>query len=418
MIHEFTPALFLLVAALLVFGGGRIARQFGRPEALGCGVALCIIAIAIGLSPATWRAAWAGWSSGDRLLTSARIVGMTGMLFLAGTRFHFATIRWQTDLMSRTIIAAAVAFVLFVIVATWTAIATDFSSTVLLAASVIASSLWFSGECRRAHKNEYTIKWQAAAAVFTACAFVAVYFFDILSVTRRSSSSVFTHIIVGLNEAVKLFVLFGFAHFISGRFLSRARGRVSALRTTTAFVLIAVLIFGLIFITTNQLGAFAWAFVAGAMWRCSETGMGFGETNRPAAAALLMTLAFVPLTLQTHGRDLNGWPIVAVFVVVAVGIKALFAWLSIKTGTFADSTTKWLALALAGPGEIALALLGFGVTRWSISGPPYFLIVSYALISTVLIPSFSVSATAADSDRSTSDPAKGGGKTCFRMATH
>ena len=418
MIHEFTPALFLLVAALLVFGGGRIARQFGRPEALGCGVALCIIAIAIGLSSATWRATWAGGPGGDRLLSSARVVGITGMLFLAGTRFDFALIRQRTELTSRTIIAAAVAFVLFVIVATWTAIATDFSSIILLAASVIASSLWFSGQGRDADKNEFTIKWQAAAVVFTACAFVAVYFFDILSVTRRASSSLVTHIIVGLYEAVKLFVLFGFAYFISSRFLSRAQGHVSATRTTTAFVLIAVLIFGLIFITTNQLGAFAWAFVAGAMWRRSETGMGFGETNRPAAAALLMTLAFVPLTLQTHGRDPNGWPIVAVFVVVAVGIKALLAWLSIKTGTLADSTTKWLVLALAGPGEIALALLGFAITRWSISGPPYFVILSYALISTVLIPLFSVSATAADSDRSTSDPASEGGKTCFRMATH
>ena len=417
LIQEYTPALFLLVTALLVFGGGRIAREFDRPRVLGCGVALCIIAIAIGLSPATWPAAWAGGSS-DHLLTYARIVGITGMLFLAGTRFDFPLIKQPMELVFRAVLAAAALFCSVVFLARWTAIAIDFSSIVLLAAAVLGSSLWFSGDYHRAEKSEFTIKWQAVAVVLTAGAFLAVYFFDNLSVTRPASSSLVTHIIVGLYEAVKLFVLFGFAYFISSRFLSRAQGHVSALRRTTAFVLIAVLIFGLIFITTNQLGAFAWAFVAGAIWRRSETGMGLGENNRPAAAALLMTLAFVPLTLQTHGRDPNGWPMVAVFVVVAVGIKALLVWLSIKTGTLADSTTKWLVLALAGPGEIAVALLGFAITRWSISGPPYFVILSYALISTVLIPSLSVSATAADSNRATSDPASGGGKTCFRIATH
>ena len=392
--QELTPVLFLLLAALLVFGGARIARQFGRPEALGCGLALCIIAIAIGFSPATWRAARAGGFWGDRLLTSARMVGITGMLFLAGTRFDFAPIRQRTELVFRTIIAAAVLFVLVAVLARWTAIAIDLSSIGLLAATVIASSLWFPGECRRVDTNEFTSNWQATALVFTSFAFVAVYFFDVVSVTLRASSSLFPHIIVGLYEAVKIFVLFGFAYFISSRFLARAHGRVSATRTTIGFVLIAVLIFGLTLITTNQLGAFGWAFVAGALWRRSEMGMNFGEVSRPAAAALLMTLAFVPLTLQTHGRDLSTWPIVAVFVVVAFAIKAVFAWLSIKTAKLGGSTTKRLALALAGPGEIAIALLGFAVTRWSISGPSYFVILSYALISTVLIPSLSVSPTA------------------------
>lgn len=384
LIQEFSPALFLLVTALLVFVGGRIARQLGWLEALGCGVALCIIAIAIGLSPKAWRAAWAGVSGGDRLLTYARIVGISGMLFLTGTRFDFARLRGRHGLILRVTIAAAVLFVTVLLLTKLLGLA--FGPIGLLAAIVIASSLWFPGELGRSGQNNDLINWQAAALLFTACAFLAVYSFDVLSATGRPSLSLFAYIIVLAYEAVKLFVLFGFAYLICSRFLARAERRVSTTRTTIGFVLITVLIFGLTLITTNQLAAFAWAFVAGALWQRSEIGMKFGDSNRPAAAATLMSLAFVPLILQTHGRGLTGLSTLIVLVVFVMAIKILVAWLSITREAPSKRTAIRLAVMLTFPGEIAIALLGFGITRWAITGPAYFSILGYAVISTFLIP--------------------------------
>ena len=370
-----------------------MARHFGAPEALGCGVALCLIAIAIGLAPTTWRAVWAGGDWGDRLLTFARIVGISGMLFLAGTRFEPSELRGRAKLIFETIVAAAVVFALFVLALR--SVPVDFSSIVLLAASVIASSLWFSRDRQRiAKNNEPETASHVTALAFTTCAFLAVYFFDVLSFAPRASARVSTYIIAGSYEAVKVFVLFGFAYFICSRFLARAQGRVSSLRITIGFVLIAILIFGLTLITTNQLGAFAWAFGAGVLWRRTEVGIKFGEASRPATAATLASLVFVPLTLQTHGRNLSDWPTLVGFVTVAIAIKAACAWILIRTAKAPVHRMNRLAVALAGPGEMAVALLGFAITRWFISSQFYFAILGYALISTVLIPS-SLAATTA-----------------------
>ena len=113
--------------------------------------------------------------------------------------------------------------------------------------------------------------------------------------------------------------------------------------------------------------------------------MKFGEGSRPAASATLMSLAFVPLILQTHGRGLTGLSTLIVFVVFVMAIKILVAWLSIMHVAPSKQTAIRLAVMLTFPGEIAIALLGFGITRWAITGPAYFSILGYAVILTFLI---------------------------------
>jgi hypothetical protein len=231
------------------------------------------------------------------------------------------------------------------------------------------------------------INWQLAALVFTTWAFLVLYFFEALSTTHRASLSVVAWVILALYEAVKLFVLFGFAYFICSRFLARAQGSISTTRIMVGFVLISVLIFGLTLITTNQLGAFAWAFVAGSLWQRSEMGTNFGAAHRPAASALLMSFAFVPLMLQTHGRDLTGWPASVLFVVSVMAIKAIVARFAFNTAHLPRYSATRLAIALAAPGEIAIGFLGFAITRWPIGSPTYFVILGYAVIATIVVPS-------------------------------
>lgn len=385
MINELAPALFLFIAVLLIFGSTRVARHRGLPEALGCGVALCIIAIAIGLSPPTWRAGWAGGPGGDRLLTSARIVGISGMLFIAGTRFDFGGTARRIGLLVKAVIVAGVLLVVAMLLAKW--IGMESIPTLVVAVAVLASSLWIPAELARFKKSENDAlpTWQTMALAFTGFAVSVIYFFDVLSITNRTQLSVFTYVIIVLFEVVKLFVLFGFAYFICSKFLARARGRISTTRTTIGFVLISVLVFILIAITTNQLAAFAWAFVAGALWQQSESGRKFGDAYRPLASAMLMSLAFAPLMLQTHGRDFRGLGFLALFVVIAVFAKGFLAWFLTQSGSPLPTRGR-LAISLAFPGEIAIGILGFAITRWPIAGSPYFAVLGYAIISTVLIP--------------------------------
>ena len=386
MINEVVPALILLTGALLVVGGTKLSRRFGLPNAVGCGVALCVIAISVGLTPANWRGWWAGEFWGDRLLTSVRIVGLTGLLFLAGTRFNFSQLRRKLLLMLGFALSAGVLFVVGILLLKllgWP------GPIVLVAATIIASSLWLPGELSRFDKedNHLLSDWQAGAVVFTALAMLAVYFYDIFAVISHArSASTSVYIIVGLYESVKLLVFFAFAYFISTRFLARAEGRISATRTTIGFVLIAALIFGLAAITTNQLGAIAWAFVAGVLWCRSEIGKRFSESERPLASATLISFVFLPVLLQSHGRRLTGFLALIIAVMVAMVLKWIFVSVGMRLVGASSGVAMRLSATMVGPGEVAILFLGFGMTRWLIDAPVFFGMFGYALLSMVLTP--------------------------------
>lgn len=387
MINEFAPALFLLMGAFLVLAGTRVTRRVGVPGAVGCGVALCIIAISVWLFPANWRAWWAGESWGDRLLTSVRIVGLTGMLFIAGARFNSSQLRSKFGLMLGFALSAGVLFAVVVLLLKllgWL----NSGPIVLVAATIIASSLWLPGELSRSDKEEnyLLIEWQAGAVVFAALAMLAVYFYDNFAVLRNPRSGTSVYVIVALYESVKLLVLFAFAYFISSRFLARAEGRISVARTTIGFVLIAILIFALAAITTNQLGALAWAFVAGALWRRSEIGKRFSESERPLASATLISFVFVPVLLQSHGRRLTGFLAPIIAVLLAMVLKWISVWVGIRSVGKSSSDAGRISAAMVGPGEMAILFLGFGMTRWVIDAPVYFGILGYSLVSIVVTP--------------------------------
>ena len=387
MINELVPALILLTGALLVLGGTKLSRRFGLPGAVGCGVALCVIAISVGLSAANWRGGWASGIWGDRLLTSVRIVGLTGMLFLAGTRFNSDHLRRKLLAMLGFALSAAILFVVVILL-----LLKLFSSPgpiVLLAAIIVASSLWLPGELSRSDKedNDPMSDWQAGAVVFTALAMLAVYFYDLFAIISHARSArTSVYIIVGLYESVKLLVLFAFAYFICTRFLARAEGRISASRTTIGFVLIAALIFGLAAIATNQLGAIAWAFVAGVLWRRSEIGKRFSETETPFATATLISFVFLSVLLQSHGRRLTGFLAVIIALMVAMVLKWIFVWVGMRLVGASSSDAVRRSAVMVAPGEAAILFLGFGMTRWLIDAPVFFGIFVYGLLSMVLVP--------------------------------
>lgn len=384
MINEVLPVLILITGALLILGGTKLARRFGLPDAFGCGVALCIIAISVWLFPANWREWWAGGLRGDRLLTYARLVGLTGMFFLAGTRFDVA---WLRNKMTSIPLFALSAGVLFVAVLLTLKLlgSIEWGPTVLVSATVVATSLWFPTTVARAD-NELTTNWQAAAVALTAIGILALYFFDAFAAIKQSRLGASVYAIVGSFEAVKLAVLFGFAYFITSRFLTKAEGRISKTRTTIGFALIAILIFALAATTTNQLGAIAWAFIAGTIWRRSSVGKRFTEGERPIASALLLSMVFLPLLLQSHGRLVTGYLPLIVGLLAAIGSKALVVWVAARASGLSSQHAMHTAVAMVGAGELAILLLGFGLSRWVIEPAVYFGVLTYAFASSVLIP--------------------------------
>ena len=382
MINELTPALFLLVGALLIFGGARLARYVGVSEAIGCGGGLCIMAIAIAFSPVNWRDWWAGGLRGDRLLTYARLVGLAGMLFLAGTKFDFARLRSKANSILSFTASAAVLFVAVLLTLRLVG-SNEWGPTVLLAAIVVATSLWLPATVARSDSD---LNWQAAAATFTVFGIVALYFFQAFAAIKQPRPGASAYAIVSSFEAVKLAVLFGFAYFVTSRFLAKAEGRISKTRTTIGFALIAILIFALAATTTNQLGAIAWAFVAGTIWQTSSVGKRFSAGERPIGTALLLSMVFLPLLLQSHGRVVTAYLPIILGLFAAFVVKALVVWLGSRANGLSSRQAIQTAVMLVGSGELAILFLGFGLSRWVIGPGVYFGMMGYGFASTLLVP--------------------------------
>ena len=71
---------------------------------------------------------------------------------------------------------------------------------------------------------------------------------------------------------------------------------------------------------------------------------------------------------------------------LAMVVKWVFAWVRMNSGGTSSRDAMRNSAALIGSGEVAILLLGFGVTRWVIDAPVCFGILVYALLSVVLTP--------------------------------
>jgi len=381
--NEIAPLLTLLIGAALIFAGGRLARRISVSETIGYGVALCTVAVVLGLSPAAWRAQWAGGEVGDRLLTYARLVGLTGLLFLAGNKF--SPERLHTGQVVSFGVLGVLLFTMTSLILTLL-FKQPIGIATLIAATVVSSSVWLPAQFKFDSTNNQTFpSTSSLAVVLTATALLGFHLINILAgipASRRGSS---IYLIVTLYELVKIAVVFAFAYFICTLFVARAAGRISPIRTNVAFILIAILCYALISLVIGPLGAIGWAFFAGALWRRTNTGGEFSKRNRPLASALVMSMVFLSLPLQSHGREFAFSYLFLVIAAVTITAKLVFASFMSKT----DANTKRqpiLLTAIAFPGEIAILFLSFSMTRWYVDGSLFFAILIYGLASCLLIP--------------------------------
>src|SRR5262245_46015867 len=170
----------------------------------------------------------------------------------------------------------------------------------------------------------------------------------------------------------------------ASKFLDRASGRVSPARALIGYLVMAALIFMLAHSVIGSLGAVAWSFVAGAALSRSDLSRELKGSDQSGVTALFISFAFLPLLLPAHGRSLNNAIFVLAAVIAALAYKFATVWTGARVSDASRSDARAIAAATLASGEIAVMLLGFGVTKWVIGGPVYFGILIYTFASTLL----------------------------------
>jgi soluble lytic murein transglycosylase-like protein/Kef-type K+ transport system membrane component KefB len=375
----------LLIGAALVGFGGRLARRQSRSEAFGFSLALCALTLGLALIPADWRAWLAGGDAGAGIGAFARVVGIAGLLFLAGLGFEAEEV-WKTRRAVYFVLAAGALFFTSIAILLAMIDGEDRGAAIATAAAIVGTSLWLTGR-RSLVSSRGAIAAASArggAAALTIMAALVVHIYAVIDAIpgARLTGTVYTVVI--LYELVKIALFFSLAWFITAKFLDRASGRVSPARALIGYLLMAALIFMLAHSVIGGLGALAWSFVAGVAASRSEAGRELKESDQLVVKALLISFAFLPQLLQAHGRSLDNTIFVLAAVIAALAYKFAAVWAGARVSGASSSGARAIAAATLASGEVAVMLLGFGVTKWMIEGPFYFGILIYALASMLL----------------------------------
>lgn len=379
-------ALMIGAAALLV--SGRAARRLKLPEAAGIGVALTAIAIGLAVVPGQWREWLTAGDAGDRILGFARDIGLTGLFFVAGTRFESKEV-WKARRISLAVAGAGLLLLVLLSVAAAASGSQHRSAVLVLAAAITGTSLWLPAELSAGAEGQYknaAAAARGAAAALTGLAMLAVQLYAALGEVSGRASSSSAYGIVALYELVKITIFFSLACFVATRFIDRAAGRISAVRTTIGYLLIAILVFVLAVSIIGQLGALGWSFIAGALFMRSEAGRTVGKKSTPVVAAMFLSLTFVPMFLQSHGRSLTSAPVLLLVVLTGLACKFSLSWGGARLGGASSEHARIIAAPALASGEAGVMFLAFGVTRWVIEGTEYFAVLAFAFVSMIAAP--------------------------------
>lgn len=374
----------LLIGALVLSAGGYAALRMRLPKSAGYGLALAALALVFALLPTDLRQWVRGGDPGEQVLSTARAAGIAGLLFIAGARFDGLKV-WSLRRIS--LYTAAAGLILFTIVAVLlsTVWGQPFGLAVTAGAAVAGTSPWLTGELTRASKDETLYACVGASAALAAIVVLTLHLITTLGgLAGRASAT--TYAVVISYELVKAAVIFGFGYLVTTRFLARAEDRVSRARVTGAYVIICILLFVLAATAIGQLAAFAWAFVAGAVWSRGREGERFAAKERPAATALLLSLALLPPLLQTHGRIASNWAALTLLVASVLVTKFVLLGAGARTGGAAWVGATRVAAASLATLELAPAFLGLAVTRWEVGGDLYLGILAFTGLSMIVGP--------------------------------
>lgn len=383
--QQIIPITTLFLGALLVSLASRLlSRRLAVVTAQG--LALGGIALGLTLIPFSWQSWLAGGEAGDRVLTFARELGLTGLFFLAGTRFELKEV-WQARRIS--LFMAVTGLLLFSLTAVaLLLLGQDGSTAITAAAAIVGTSVWLPSQLSLSPEKGATAaaSFKGAGVALTLLSLTVLHFYAVIHALSGRAMTRSAWAIVAFYEVVKLAVFFSFAYFVGSRFLNRAEGRVSPTRTLIGYVLIAVLTLVLAQSFVGQLGAIAWAFAAGALLGRSETWRSAGGSGQPIAVTALLSFTLLPLLLQAHGRRLTDVALVIVAVIAALTYKFAAVWVGARVSGAPSADAGRIAATTLASGELAVLVLGFSVTKWEVGGQLFYGMLAYAFVSLLLSP--------------------------------
>jgi hypothetical protein len=180
-------------------------------------------------------------------------------------------------------------------------------------------------------------------------------------------------------ELLKIAVLAGAGVYALTHAAAGRRRRGPSPRTAAAPWIVSAVVFAVAYAAAGPLVALGWVLAAGGL---RPGGPQSGRPpERPAAAAVLLALAFLPPLLDPGGRDLPPLAPLAGAVAAALAAKAALAFGTLRLAGRPAREALACALVALPPSEIALALLGFAVTRWLVEPPLYFGVLGFTLLA-------------------------------------
>ena len=381
----------LLIGAAVIWLLGRVTRAAGLTDAAGQAIALTIISIGAVLAASErWSELLGARESAEQVLTLAREIGLTGLFFIAGVRVRLDELRASLRV---SMAVATPVLLLFGIAALALSVAAgaDWSAAPVIAACFTASSIWLpshlAGEAGD-KQSGVSGSAMAAAPVLAAGSMLAIHLLGAFHAVPARVGSRWVYAIVAAYEIVKVAVFFSFALFVATRFIAGAAktsARVSDVRVATGYLLMAVLLFALGRALVGELGALAWSFIAGAVFARSEIGKRM-TGYRPAAGGVFLSLAFLPMFLDPHGRAVTRLPMLLGAIIAALIVKFALSAMAARIAGCSTQDARLAAASTLAPGEVAAALLAFALTRWPIGGPAYFAVLIFALLSMISAP--------------------------------
>jgi Kef-type K+ transport system membrane component KefB len=400
----------LMIGAALLLIGGLVARRLRLPEATGLAIAPAAILFGLLAAPVQWREWLTGAEGGDRILAFARDIGLTGLFFIAGTRFDIEK-AWKARRVSLVVALAGLAFMAVVAVLLGALTSHDRYAAVVIAAAIAATSLWLPSELSqrvRDTQQRAAAAAAGAAVILTGLSILVVHLYAEFRQLAGLAASSSAYAIVAVYELVKIAVFLSLAYLVASRFIRRAAGRVSTVRMTIGYLLIATLIYALAVSLVGQLGALGWSFVAGALsgyagilpasprlpapshLPASSPSPApvhvFAKASTPIAVSLFLSLAFLPMLLEPHGRSITNATALLLLAFGAMACKFAISWIAARVGGASGRDTTIVAASMLPSAEVAVMFLGFGVTRWVIEGPEYFAVLLFAIVSMIVGP--------------------------------
>ncbi|MFN7948765.1 MAG: transglycosylase SLT domain-containing protein [Blastocatellia bacterium] len=383
--QQIIPITTLLLGAMLVLLAARLMQRRNLSGATALSLSLCGVALGLALIPANWQAWLAGGETGDRVLTFARELGLTGLFFFAGTRFDLKEV-WQARRVS--LFVGVSGLLLFSLTAVALLLLGQSGSTaVTAAAAIVGTSVWLPSQFSLASERGAVAAapFKGAGAALTLLSLVALHFYAVFYALSDRAMNRSAWIVVALYEATKLAVFFSSAYFAASSFLSRSDG--PSARTLIGYALIVVLVFVLALSVVGQVGALAWALASGALLGSSKTGRKMRESQQSAAAVVVfLSFAFLPLLLQAHGRQLTDVPLIFFAVIAALTYKFAVVWGGARVAGASSADAGRIAAVTLASGEIGILVLGFSYTRWLVESELFYGILSYAFISLLISP--------------------------------